>query len=346
MFKTEREILDQYNALEKTYKYMLSIKDSIKTFTEKTRFKSITFIGCGSSYSLCKSAEISYKLRTGLPANSIAAGDLLVNFSSYKRLLKDTLLVVPSRSGSTSEVVLSVEKAKEELGTPCISISTKEKSKLGDMAGLNIELPWAFDESVCQTRTVTNLYAANLMLIGLMIDDKALIDEIGKSIKAGDMHIIHSREVIENVVNNEEWEKVVVLADSEIAGIAEEGALAFNEICQLPSNFYHILDVRHGPMVLINNKTLVIVACSPDDDSYQNDLIKDLKGKGAVVVTVSTREAKVWGSDYNIMIPHYSNFGVNGIPLILVPQLTSYLKALKLGVNPDEPSGLDPWIKL
>lgn len=346
MFKTEKEILDQYNALEKTYNYMLENKASIKAFMEKTNFKSITFIGCGSSYSLCKSAEISYKLRTGLPANSIAAGDLLINFSAYKRLLKDTLLVVPSRSGSTSEVVLSVEMAKKELGTSCVSISTKEKTKLGEIADLSIELPWAFDESVCQTRTVTNLYMANLLLIGIMIDDTYLIEEMEEAIKAGDSHIEHTREVAQQAVDAGDWQKVVVLADSELAGIAEEGALAFNEICQLPSNYYHILDVRHGPMVLINNKTLVVLACSPDDDSYQKDLIKDLKAKGALVVTVGTKEAHVWGSDYNVYIPHYRNLGVSGVPFILAPQLLSYLKALKLGVNPDEPTGLNPWIKL
>jgi glucosamine--fructose-6-phosphate aminotransferase (isomerizing) len=346
MFKTKQEILSQYKALEKTYNYMLENKASIKDFVENASFKSITFIGCGSSYSLCKSAETSYKLRTGLPANSIAAGDMLINFSHYNKLLKDTLLVIPSRSGSTSEVVLSVERAKKELGVSCISISTKEETKLGNIADLSIELPWAFDQSVCQTRTVTNLYMAHLMLIGLINNDADLVEELGKSVKAGDKHIKNTREIVEKIVGTEEWEKVVILADSEIAGIAEEGALAFNEICQLPSNFYHVLDVRHGPMVLIDNKTLVIVACTPDDDFYQKTLITDLKGKGSVVVTVSTKDASFWGSDYNVVFPQYSNFGVNGIPFILVPQLLSYFKALKFGVNPDEPAGLNSWIKL
>jgi len=346
MYKTELEIFSQYEALKKTYDYMLEKKDEIKDFLAKTNYKSVTFIGCGSSFSLCKSAEASYKLRSGLPANSIAAGDLLVNFPEYKKLLKDTLLVAPSRSGSTSEVVLSVEKAKEELGVPCISVAAKQETKLGKIADLNIELPWAFDESVCQTRTVTNLYMANLLLIGLMIDDTSLVEELGQAIKAGEEHINCTKEIAREVVDTKEWQKVVVLADSEIAGIAEEGALAFNEISQIPSNYYHVLDVRHGPMVLVNSKTLALVGCSPYNDSYQKDLIKDLKARGAVVVTVSAKDENFWGSDYNVKIPVYENFAVNGVPFILVPQLLSYFKALKVGVNPDEPTGLDPWIKL
>lgn len=346
MFKTEHEILSQYEALEKTSSYMTGKKSAIKDLLEKAGLKSVTFIGCGSSYSLCKSAEASFKLRTGLPANSIAAGDLLINFQAYKELLKDTLLIIPSRSGSTSEVVLSAGRAKKELGIYCISICAKERPPLGDIADLSLELPWAFDESVCQTRTVTNLYMANLMLIGLITDDKVLLKELGEAVKAGPAHINETKAIVQKVIDAENWEKAVVLADSELAGIAEEGALAFNEICQLPSNYYHFLDVRHGPMVLVNNKTLAVLACSPEDDFYQKALIKDIKGKGSAVVTVSARNASFWGSDYNVPIPEYKNFGVNGIPFILVPQLLSYYKALKLGVNPDEPSGLDPWIKL
>ncbi|HHW48072.1 MAG TPA: SIS domain-containing protein [Clostridiaceae bacterium] len=346
MFKTGYEILNQYEALKKTYDYILGKKKEIKDFQAKTNYKSVTFIGCGSSYCLCKSAEVSYKLRSGMPANSIAAGDLLVNFPAYKKLLENTLLIAPSRSGSTSEVVLSVEMAKAELGVPCISIAAKQETKLGEIADLSIEIPWAFDESVCQTRTVTNLYLADLLLIGIMLDDTSLVEELEQAIKAGEEHINRTREIAREVVDNEEWQKVVVLADAEIAGIAEEGALAFNEICQLPSNYYHILDVRHGPMVLINGKTLALVGCSPDNESYQKDLIKDLKAKGAVVVTVSARDASFWDSDYNVEIPRYKNFAVNGVPFILVPQLLSYFKALKAGVNPDEPTGLDPWIKL
>ena len=51
-------------------------------------------------------------------------------------------------------------------------------------------------------------------------------------------------------VAQEEWESVVVLADSELDGIASEAAIAFVEIPQVHANYYHVLDVRHGPMVL------------------------------------------------------------------------------------------------
>ncbi len=65
------------------------------------------------------------------------------------------MIIAASRSGGTSEVVLSVERAGQ-MGVLTIAIPAKENSPLAELAELSLEIPWAFDESVCQTRTVTN----------------------------------------------------------------------------------------------------------------------------------------------------------------------------------------------
>lgn len=345
MYKTEIEMFNQYEALTKTYEYLKKKAEEIKNLRDSGGFKSITYIGCGSSYSLCKSAEISTKMRMDIKVNSIPAGDLLINYAQYKNVLKDTLLVAPSRSGSTSEVVLAVKRVREELGAKCVSISAKTESELSKIVDLSIEIPWAFDDSVCQTRTVTNLYFTNLYLIGILTGDDALVGELEAAIKNGNEYMDKVNGVAKEIAGKD-WNKVVVLADAELEGIADEGALAFKEICQLPSNYYHILDVRHGPMVLIDNKTLVIVANVPGGENYQQDLIRDVKNKGALVVTVSHKTENIWSSDYNITVPAFRNYALTGVPFIFVPQALSYNKALVLGINPDVPQGLAAWIKL
>lgn len=97
MYLTEKEILSQYTALKKTYDYFIGYTKDIKDFWNAHNFDSITFIGCGSGYCLCQSGEISAKLRLGLPSNSIASGDLMLNFSQYKDFIKNTLIIAPSR---------------------------------------------------------------------------------------------------------------------------------------------------------------------------------------------------------------------------------------------------------
>ena len=346
MYKTENEIMDQYRALEQTFQYFMSRASDIKEFVGHHSFNSLTFIGAGSGYCICRSSETSAKMRLGIPAHAIPAGDLMLNFPHYEKVIRDTLLVIPSRSGSTSEVIRAVQDSKDKYGVPCISICAKQDAEISHLADLNLEIPWAFDESVCQTRTVTNFYAANLLLIGILGNDSMLIDEIRECISAGEGYMAQYIDSLKEIGQSSKWEKVVVLADSELQGIAGEGALAFKEIARIPSNSYHLLDVRHGPMVLVDDKTLVIMACSPYGHDYQKGLVADIKNKGARVITVGTQPAAEFGADVHVAVSDYDNYGVMGIPFIFVPQAIAYYKAVLNGINPDFPEGLQPWIKL
>lgn len=346
MYKTKKEILSQYTALEKTYTYLMGISEELKAFYKSKAFRSVTFIGSGSSFCLCKSAEMSLRLRSQVIINSFPAGDLMLNFPQYGNLINDTLLIALSRSGCTSEILMTAKKARKDFNACCLSLCATSKSELSKIADMNLELPWAFDESVCQTRTVTNLYVASLILIGILADDRLLLDEIKSAIINGTKFIEENIEELENIGNDASWDNAVTLGDGELTGIVEEGALAFKEICQLHSNYYHILDVRHGPSVLIRNKTLVIIAATPHNENYQKDLIRDLKRQNAKVITVSDKSDDTYEADYNFVIPSYRNYAVAGIPFIFVPQMLSYYKAISKGVNPDLPEGLDPWIKL
>lgn len=344
MYLTEKEIYNQYDALRQTYDYLMENAQKIRDLVAEKKPQSFTFIGCGSGYCLTQSAEVSTKVRLGMPANALAGGDLLVNFEHYKPMLKDTMIVAPSRSGGTSEVILAVEKAKE-LDVPVIGISAKVGAPLGELADVSLEIPWAFDESVCQTRTVTNLYAANLILIGIIAEDEALLKEIDQAINNGKEYMEQNTQLAKEIAKAD-WENVVILADSELEGIASEAAIAFVEIPQVPANFYHVLDVRHGPMVMINEKTLVLAALSPVEYELQQSLVKDLREKGAKVLSVSLPNEKAWGADWEVVLPEYKSFAVAGIPFIFMPQAIGFFKALEKGLNPDLPAGLAPMIDL
>ncbi len=344
MYLTRKEIFGQYVALRKTYDYILVKQQQIKAVFEEHKPKSLTFIGCGSGYTLCHSGEVSTKLRLNLPANAVAAGDLLINFKQYSPMLQDTMIIAASRSGGTSEVVLSVERAGQ-MGVPTIAIPAKENSPLAELAELSLEIPWAFDESVCQTRTVTNFYAAQLLLIAILAGDDGLVGEIDKAITHGEQYMAQYSALAEQVAERD-WNKVVILADSELEGIASEAALAFAEIPQLPANYYHVLDVRHGPMVLVDQKTLVVMAVSPEETKLQRDLIGDLRSKQAQVISISMEGQQGLGADWEVVVPKYENFAVLGIPFIFIPQAVAFFKALRRGLNPDKPGDLQAWIDL
>jgi glucosamine--fructose-6-phosphate aminotransferase (isomerizing) len=64
------------------------------------------------------------------------------------------------------------------------------------------------------------------------------------------------------------------------------------------------------------------------------------------VVTVSDKEGNPWGGVANVQIIGVDDFAAWGVLFIYVCQLMALLKAVELGGNPDQPKGLDPYIKL
>ena len=137
------------------------------------------------------------------------------------------------------------------------------------------------------------------------------------------------------------WSHCVVLADAELEGLAEEGALAFKEICQLPSNYYHLLDLRHGPMVLVGEKTLTIAALGSKNE-LEYKLLSDVKAKKSELVAFSDISVEHARSVYGYPLSHIAR----GIPFIILCQMIAYKKALKTGADPDKPTGLEAWIAL
>lgn len=345
MNKTYFEITRQYKMLDKTIKYLESQKEVMRKFYLDKQPKSIVFIGSGSSYYLAQSAELIARTQFGINSFSIPAGDAMVNFKSNKKSFEGSLVVAISRSGNTTEILKTVAAMKNELGIPAVGIACVEDSELGKISDLCLMMPWTFDESVCQTGTVTNLYAATALLIAGFAGNDTVFDDMKKMTAAGDNFISENDSAFKDIANKQ-WDKVVVLADGEISGLACEGALAFKEICCTISNYYHVLDVRHGPMVLIDKNTLVIADLKPDNKKYQLGLIEDIAKKAATIV-VCTDDSYDTIKDIALHIKHPNVGGIaEGLPFINIAQLVAYQRAILKGLDPGNPNGLDAWINL
>ncbi|HBE79030.1 MAG TPA: hypothetical protein DDW65_14835 [Firmicutes bacterium] len=345
---TYKEIKSQYEALRKTFDYITAKKDEVVRFYNEKSPQSIIFTGCGSSYDLCQSAEFTCRLRLGIASAAIASGDLMLNYTSYAKLFDGALLIAPTRSGNTSEVIQAIKNVKSlQPSLPVIGITCVENSDLAKTADLTLEIPWAFDESVCQTRTVTNLYMVNLLILAHLCNDQKLIHDLDAVIEAGIDFMEKYEGKLKNLAEND-WNDAVVLADGELQGIATEGALAFMEIARTPGRYYHLLDVRHGPMVLVNNHTLAVVSLTTETAThYQLDLINDLLKKGTKVVVFGSRQiSPIPGVALQVSIDSDFDNAALGVSFIFILQALAYYKAIHKGINPDQPEGLDPWIKL
>ena len=339
MYLTEQELRDQFLALRRTAEALRTCR-AVPGGVER-----LCVLGCGSSYSLAKSAALQFSQHTGLPAWALPAGDVLVNFSAYETMLRGTAVLLLSRSGATSEVVRAARRCKEELDCPILSICAREGAPVEELTDWDFCIPWAFDAAVCQTRTVTNLYAAALGLACLAAGDQGLphrLDGLADWAEA----CAPGWEPILAGLAARPWDRAVVLADGGPAGLAEEGALAFKEICRRDSNHYHLLDVRHGPMVQIGPSTLTVAVLSPGDRTLQRDLLADVAARTEQLLVLDCGRGGEGLPGQRIALPDCGGWDVQAILALYCIQVLCLHHAQVRGVDPDRPEGLDPWIKL
>lgn len=345
MFLTEKEILDTPNALKKTYACFCEKTEEINAFFAKNTLRKFVFFGCGSSYMLSKSACSLFSSLPNTSATAIAAGEYIVDPDYFKETVKDSIIVTISRSGKTSEMVKAVKHIKETLGCDVISISMKDQNDIMPMSQLNITLDWCYDNSVCQTRTVTNLYASILLLASYYAKDEALKASVKAACDSNEKFMADNRETLEKIAALD-WEDVTVLADGPVRGIAEEGALAFTEIAMLTGRYFNMLDYRHGPIVISGKKSLTIMLINPAEDELQKNMVADVMAHGGPVVVVSKHKENIYGATAHIQIDGIEKFAAWGIPFIYLSQMTALTKSVNMGGNPDAPQGLDAFIIL
>ncbi len=341
MSLTRDEILATPESLKATDAYIRAHADAYENLA--ARHDRVVFLGCGSSYCLAQSAARMTMTRRRRPAMAVAAGDALLHAADYAGAFDNALVVTISRSGSTSEVVYALEKMKTLARFGVASINCVADSPLSRLGDLALDMPWAFDASVCQTRCVTSMFYALALLTCLPGGDPAVPASLAAAADALPGFIRDNEETARRIAAMP-WTNAVVLADAEIDGLSQEGALAYKEICQIPGVFHNLLDARHGPMVMFGKETLIVAALAAGGE-FESKFIRDVLAKGCSVVVLSDRPAGIDGV-VNVVAGDMGTHIARGLPFILLNQLVSLAKSSFTGANPDKPDGLDPWIKL
>lgn len=337
------EIFTQNDSLLRTREQLFRQKNELTSLLGSS-YKSIIFMGCGSGYMLSRGAAEMFSVHTDKKAVALAGGEVMMHPEKYKDLFEDSLVVITSRSGETSEVAYSLTEMKKLASFKILGILSKEECTLRPMTDLSVLLPWTYDNSVCQTRNISNFYYSLSMLLAFYNGDEALADSFSAYLDV-QAEFIGKLEADCKKIAELSWESVTVLADGEVCGIASEGGLAFTEIAILPGDYSNILDYRHGPIVLVNEKKLMIVLLNKKTDAHQKKLVSDLKARNGYVITLGLGNKEFWGSDYHVCLDYLDRFEAWGLPYINLCQVLAFSKAVATGHDPDAPEGLNPFVK-
>jgi len=329
-----------------TFDEVIKRSGEIKSAFEDFDYEEIVFLACGSSYWASLSAYMTMQRLTGKKCFAVKSGDVVMDSEYYTGSYKKPLLILPSRSGKTSETIIAAEILRDRYQSKIIGLVEYGDAQIKDIADFTLELPWANETGLFQTRSFSNLYLASIMLAAIVSDNEPLIQDIQKYLGAFDQLSKEAEEKIRNIIEGfSGWNYLAALGSGIVYGVAVEGAYINIEMSRFPSGYYGTLEWRHGPIIMADAGTLVSITSSAKAREYEENIAKDTKAKQARVLSVSALN-DFENSDYKFFLGWPCADEIVALYSVMVMQGLAYYKTLERNLDPDDPGGLVRWISI
>jgi len=300
-------------------------------------YDQVLFTGCGSTYYLSVAAASLYQELTGRSGRAVPAGELLLNPAT---ILTDRnmLLVAISRSGTTTETVKAAEKFRSGKHGEVLVISNHDEV-LSKRADLKVVINKGQEQSIAQTRSFTSMYMAAMALCVKMAGQRDLIEAMMKLPEIGNLVIGKTEAYAKSIGENLGFDRFYFLSSGIRYGLACEANLKMKEMTLTHSEPFHFLEFRHGPMSMVNERTVVVGLLSDANRIHEAKVLSEMETLGAAVARLGESEADVC---FESNIPE----SVRGVLYMPVLQLMAFYRSLAKGLNPDRPNNLTAVVKL
>jgi glucosamine--fructose-6-phosphate aminotransferase (isomerizing) len=257
----------------------------------RTPGQRVLVIGCGTSAFVAQS-HAALREAAGLGWTDWAYASELPRVEGYD------VVVAVTRSGTTSEVQAALDRFT---GRARRVVVTAVPEQIADRADDVIDVSWADEQSVVQTRFPTSFLALLRCALGQSDAVVAAIDD--------------ARRVLTDPlpVDAAAFGHFVALGHGWTVGLAHEAALKIRESAQAWAESYPALDYRHGPVAVAGGGTLVQMI-----GDVPPTLVDDVRAVGATVV----REP------------------VDPLAQLVVAQRIALDLAAARGLDPDQPRNL------
>lgn len=271
------------------------------------------FVGCGSSYNLAL-ALAALANAAGWQAIAVP-GDEWTNRRDHYWAGQGTAQVVAiSRSGETTETVAAA-KASRAAGIPVIGITVETQSSLATHSDRVVAAATDKREGIVMTTSASLMLQLGIQLLGHEVTAPAIAaaEALLKAVDAAVPARLAGRS------------HYVYLGGGAQYGVGVEGALKLMEMSQAMTQAFHPLEYRHGPISLVDEKTVAVLLHSADGLAAELKVAGELRAKGAVVISLGAA-------------------GELGFPVDVPPALRPlvYLPALQvLGERVAQAKGLD-----
>ena len=350
---TQKEIFEQPQAVSDTLEGRITrthiLEQSFGVECKKIfpKIKAVQIIACGTSFHAGLVARNWLEEHAGLPCQVEIASEF-----RYRRHARqsDTLVVVISQSGETSDTIAALKEAKRLGYEHTLCICNVPESSLVRESELVLLTRAGPEIGVASTKAFTTQLVSLLLLTIALAKhhglsdarEKALISEL-EQLPGRIQKILELDIQIEKLATRfADKQNALYLGRGVHYPIALEGALKLKEISYIHAEAYAAGELKHGPLALVD-KNMPVIAIAPRDALLEKmkSNIQEVRARGGELFILSEADTGIH-EEQNMAVVHLPDAGQITSPILytLPLQLLAYHVAVAKGTDVDQPRNL------
>ena len=357
-----KEIYEQPKAIRETIGSFLTNNNPINLNID-IDFKEINkifIIACGTAMHAGMATKYAFEHFCQIPTEI----DMASEFRYRNPIINNkTLCIFISQSGETADTIAAIKLAKAN-GAKTIGIINAIDSTMTRLVDTTLYTHAGPEIAVASTKAYT-CQVTLLTILALYISEKLNIEDLKNEIKTTKQDILNLPKLVENQLKNTDYIKeisnksyknhdIYFIGRGQDYAVALEGSLKLKEISYIHSEAYASGELKHGPIALIENNTLVLgIATNPVTAPKTMSNIEEVIARGADTIFITNQNSttdelsenkSITKSDiekvhYLIEVPEINTF-LSPISTIIPMQLFAYYIAKAKKLDVDKPRNL------
>ena len=357
-----KEIYEQPKAIRETIGSFLTNNNPIN-LNINIDFKEINkifIIACGTAMHAGMATKYAFEHFCQIPTEI----DMASEFRYRNPIINHkTLCIFISQSGETADTIAAIKLAKAN-SAKTIGIINAIDSTMTRLVDTTLYTHAGPEIAVASTKAYT-CQVTLLTILALYISEKLNIADLKDEIKTTKQDILNLPKLVENQLKNTDYIKeisnksyknhdIYFIGRGQDYAVALEGSLKLKEISYIHSEAYASGELKHGPIALIENNTLVLgIATNPVTAPKTMSNIEEVIARGADTIFITNQNSttdelsenkSITKSDiekvhYLIEVPEINTF-LSPISTIIPMQLFAYYIAKAKKLDVDKPRNL------
>ena len=357
-----KEIYEQPKAIRETIGSFLTENNPINLNID-IDFKEINkifIIACGTAMHAGMATKYAFEHFCQIPTEI----DMASEFRYRNPIINHkTLCIFISQSGETADTIAAIKLAKAN-SAKTIGIINTIDSTMTRLVDTTLYTHAGPEIAVASTKAYT-CQVTLLTILALYISEKLNIRDLKDEIKTTKQDILNLPKLVENQLKNTDYIKeisnksyknhdIYFIGRGQDYAVALEGSLKLKEISYIHSEAYASGELKHGPIALIENNTLVLgIATNPVTAPKTMSNIEEVIARGADTIFITNQNSttdelsenkSITKSDiekvhYLIEVPEINTF-LSPISTIIPMQLFAYYIAKAKKLDVDKPRNL------